>query len=160
VASSSHLHSTKKAHATPQETLALIEDSTPTPEKPYNRKYAIMLRPDASNASSPPDQADKAVMIGVLGTPRPEEIAYKLSPEYWGRGYMSEAVNMYLAFWWSQPGVPPLFLSLKFPPSNAVVKRIQTTTISSRTRTPRTLVPSACSRRRDSRRGGCLRIIM
>jgi ribosomal-protein-alanine N-acetyltransferase len=77
----------------------------PTPEKPWNRRYAILLRPDPSRP--PPEGNQKPKMIGILGTPREFEVAYKLHPDYWGKGYMSEALAMFIKIFWQLEGLPP-----------------------------------------------------
>jgi ribosomal-protein-alanine N-acetyltransferase len=96
------INRSKVCHRTPQETILLMEESIPTPDKPWNKKYAIMLRPNPSGAA--PNKSEKPLMIGVVGTPREAEIAYKLLPDYWGKGYMSEAISLLLELWWSQEG--------------------------------------------------------
>lgn len=45
-------------------------------------------------------------MIGILGIPRESEVAYKLHPGYWGKGYMSEALAMFIKLYWTLEGWP------------------------------------------------------
>jgi ribosomal-protein-alanine N-acetyltransferase len=85
----------------PEETRTLILSSLPTPEKPWNKRYAIMLRPDLSVHIG---EVQKPKMIGIVGTPRESEVAYKLHPTYWGRGYMSEALATFLELFWQSEG--------------------------------------------------------
>jgi len=59
-----------------------------------------MLRPETSAEIT----VQKPIMIGSIGTPRKCEIGYKLLPEYWGKGYMSEALALFLNFWWNDEG--------------------------------------------------------
>lgn len=83
----------------------LIVQCQPTPEKPWNRRFAVLLRPDASLQS--PDDTVKPKMIGVVGTPRESEVAYKLHPDYWGKGYMPEALCMFIKLYWQFEGRHP-----------------------------------------------------
>lgn len=57
-----------------------------------------MLRPDPEAEAKSP--SPKPETIGVIGTPRGAEIAYMLRYNYWGKGYMSEAIKMFLEMWW------------------------------------------------------------
>jgi RimJ/RimL family protein N-acetyltransferase len=104
----------------------MIQNSQPTPEEPWNRRWAIMLKPSTPSHSTsqiPPSQTSrdkssgeagdsrgdwggqvKAKLIGTIGTPRKAEVGYKLHPEYWGKGYMSEALEMFLRMWWGMEG--------------------------------------------------------
>lgn len=43
-------------------------------------------------------------MIGTIAFPREQEIGYKLHPDYWGKGYMSEALKMFLEMFWNAEG--------------------------------------------------------
>ena len=45
-------------------------------------------------------------MIGLIGTPRFEpgrgvEVGYQLDPDYFGKGYMTEALDTFLTLYWS-----------------------------------------------------------
>ena len=95
-------NSTGHCHVDIQETLTLILNSQPTPERPWNKRWAILLRPDPS--TPPPEENQKPRMIGVVGTPRESEVAYKLHPDYWGKGYMSEALAMFIKLFWQLEG--------------------------------------------------------
>jgi len=62
---------------------------------------------DAGALASDRDSMNKSKMlkmIGVVGTPRESEIAYKVHPDYWGKGYMSEALEMFLDLFWKLEG--------------------------------------------------------
>jgi RimJ/RimL family protein N-acetyltransferase len=89
-------------HTDIQETATLILKSQPTPEEPWNVRYAILLRPGPS--IRPTEENSKPKMIGVLGTPRESEVAYKLHPCYWAKGYMSEALAMFIKLYWQSDG--------------------------------------------------------
>lgn len=88
----------------------MIQNSRPTPEAPWNRRWAIMLKSSVHSTSQTPSEAGdsgevKAKLIGTIGTPRKAEVGYKLHPEYWGKGYMSEALEMFLEMWWGMEGM-------------------------------------------------------
>ena len=77
----------------------------PSVEKPWVENYAILLRPfDNSSDSAKPR------MIGTVGATRVTsvssdeyaiEIAYGLHSDYWGKGYMSEALGMFIKLYWA-----------------------------------------------------------
>lgn len=96
------MYSTRLCHKSPEESRELIQRSAPTPDKPWNRTYAIMLR--GPSLEEELDELSKPQMIGVVGTPREAEIAYRLHPDYWGKGYMSEAVSLFLQLFWTSQG--------------------------------------------------------
>lgn len=43
-------------------------------------------------------------MIGVIGIVCEQETGYKLHPEFWGRGFMSEALRAFIQLFFSSPG--------------------------------------------------------
>ena len=53
--------------------------------------------------------AEQPKMIGIVGTPRKGELAYKINPEYWGKGYMSETLTMFLKMFWESEGLLLLY---------------------------------------------------
>ena len=73
----------------------------PTPEKPWIENYAILLKSSISELSGKPK------VIGAVGVPRDgpagAEIGYGLHPDYWGMGYMSEALQLFIGVYWG-PG--------------------------------------------------------
>lgn len=83
----------------------MIENSNPTPEQPWSRRYAIVLRPE--QPSSNDGQDSKPKMIGLIGCPREAEIGYKLLEAVWGKGYMTEAIQLFVDMWWKMPGSKP-----------------------------------------------------
>ncbi|PBP23654.1 hypothetical protein BUE80_DR005352 [Diplocarpon rosae] len=78
------------------ESLQNLRAHTPTPDRPWNQRWAI-LRKDH-------DAASKPRMIGVIGIPREAEIGYRIHPDHWGKGYMSEALTLFLEMWWALDG--------------------------------------------------------
>jgi len=93
---------TQGVHTDVQETLADMGMRMPEPGRDFRKAYAIMLRPDSSIAQE--TELQKPKMIGIIGTKNELEIAYKLHPDYWGKGYMSEALAMFLRMFWSLEG--------------------------------------------------------
>ena len=39
-------------------------------------------------------------MIGVIGIVREQEIGYRIHPDFWGKGFMSEALKMFIEMFW------------------------------------------------------------
>src|ERR1700709_748273 len=80
----------------------MMASRMPTPEKPWNVNYAIMLKPPVSS-----NMDGRPTMIGIIGTPRNQplwaEVGYGLHPDYWGKGYASEALKLFIELYWA-PG--------------------------------------------------------
>lgn len=121
-------------------------DSLPTPEKPWNRRWAILVKPVGvvggggeyvvggeavtvtGNGSSGDSNSDphskvekvkkkkgvKHKMIGIVGMPREGELAYKIHPDHWGKGYMAETMRMFLGMLWESEGLFVFFSFLVF----------------------------------------------
>ncbi len=99
---SSHISNSTKAYYTDiQQTIDLIRASTPSPEKPWNKRWAILLKNQAAEAAKPR-------LIGIMGIVREQEIGYKLHPDYWRKGYGSEALGMFVQLFFSAAGMFPL----------------------------------------------------
>jgi RimJ/RimL family protein N-acetyltransferase len=75
----------------------------PTPENLHVEVYGILLRRE-SRKKDVGDESMKPKMIGTVGTPRKSsvgaEIGYNLHPDYWGKGYMKEALALFIALYW------------------------------------------------------------
>lgn len=44
-------------------------------------------------------------MIGIIGTPREADVGYRMNHDYWGRGFMSEALALFLKMFWELDGM-------------------------------------------------------
>lgn len=95
-----------------EETKALMLGNMPSPEKPWNQRWAILLRPEpkiedekVSSSKSSREMDEKPRMIGVIGVVREQELGYKLNPEFWGKGYMTEALGMMSKLFWEMEGM-------------------------------------------------------
>jgi RimJ/RimL family protein N-acetyltransferase len=73
-----------------------------SPEKPWIDNYAILLR------TSGRLEGEKPKMIGTVGAVRlPQafedavEIAYGIYSDFWGNGYASEALGMFVELYWA-----------------------------------------------------------
>ena len=103
-------------HTSPEETRQLIYKTTPTENEPWKRVYAILLRPEPTKnnpVSDPTAGSEKPRMIGVIGTPRESELAYKLHPDFWGKGYMSEALKAFVDLFWEGKFIPRFLQGFK-----------------------------------------------
>jgi ribosomal-protein-alanine N-acetyltransferase len=105
--------STRKGppHKTVEETLTLM-NNTCVARNPGNnvrhKVYAILLKPVVKLTVN--GEGDlKQKMIGVIGTPRKDELAYKLHSSYWSKGYMSEALKAFIDLYFSSRS--PSFIS-------------------------------------------------
>lgn len=117
--------STKKVTTDIEQTRAVLRNSLPTEEQPWNERWAILLRctPETlydqtggndtaawnpwkgetsyvSQEEMEQRKAGKLRLIGVIGIVREQEIGYKIHPEFWGKGYMGEALRMFIEMWW------------------------------------------------------------
>jgi RimJ/RimL family protein N-acetyltransferase len=104
----------------------LIRESLPSEEKPWNERWAILLRPQPAlemngvigkidteedgevngveRVNEEKGGEGELKMIGVIGIVREQEIGYKLHPEFWGRGFMSEAIRAFIQLFFSLAG--------------------------------------------------------
>jgi ribosomal-protein-alanine N-acetyltransferase len=79
----------------------MMQDSLPTAEKPWNQRWAILLR----QLPGSQENSDKPRMIGIIGIVREQEIGYKVHPDFWGKGYMTEALKMFINLYWKMEGI-------------------------------------------------------
>ncbi|KAH7409351.1 GNAT domain-containing protein [Cadophora sp. MPI-SDFR-AT-0126] len=83
--------SMRKPTTSISESLENMRNHRPTPDKPWNERWAIMLK----------GVNGRPKMIGVVGIVREAELGYRIHPDFWGKGYMSEALTMFLDMWWA-----------------------------------------------------------
>ncbi|MBV36843.1 MAG: hypothetical protein CMP47_15545, partial [Rickettsiales bacterium] len=85
--------SMRKPSTSISESLENMRNHRPTPDKPWNQRWAIMLKGLKED--------EKPKMIGVVGIVREAELGYRIHPDFWGKGFMSEALTMFLEMWWA-----------------------------------------------------------
>ncbi|KAK6581278.1 hypothetical protein PZA11_005969 [Diplocarpon coronariae] len=83
------------------ESLQNMREYTPTLEKPWNQHWAIMLKDKDLDSRS----ASRPRLIGIVGIPREAEMGYRIHPDHWGKGYMSEALTLFVEMWWGLEGM-------------------------------------------------------
>ncbi|KAG9234498.1 GNAT domain-containing protein [Amylocarpus encephaloides] len=83
--------STSSHGGTIEESRAKMFDRQPSKEKPWSQTWAICLIPE--------DGRETSKVIGAVGFPRECEIGYRIKPQYWGKGYMTEALVMFAGMW-------------------------------------------------------------
>ena len=76
-----------------------MQESVPTTENPWNQIWAILLRPLPGS-----QEKSKPRMIGMIGILREHEIGYKLHSDFWGKGYMTEALRIFIDMYWEMEG--------------------------------------------------------
>lgn len=73
---------------------AVSQDSADMPVE----KFFIIMREDGGTGQ----------MIGHLGTNKPSEqgmeVGYCINIKHWGKGYATEALRLFLDFYWGLPG--------------------------------------------------------
>lgn len=90
------VNSMRKPTTSISESLENMRNHRPTPDKPWNQRWAIMLKGLKED--------EKPKMIGVVGIVREAELGYRIHPDFWGKGFMSEALTMFLEMWWALQG--------------------------------------------------------
>ncbi|KAF7114193.1 hypothetical protein CNMCM5793_007771 [Aspergillus hiratsukae] len=103
----------KTPHRTVQETREWMATKTFTagPESVLGRHFTyVLIECERWEDEAQPPPADKRV-IGYIGInqvyPSPE-IGYSIHPDYWGKGYATEALDRLLKMWWKLPRQPLL----------------------------------------------------
>jgi ribosomal-protein-alanine N-acetyltransferase len=98
----------------------MMLESLPTPEKPWNQRWAILLRPLPGSQ----EENAKPRMIGIIGIVREQEIGYKVHPDFWGKRYMTEALKMFINMYWKMEGkisFPLVYEKSKNPVNNILL---------------------------------------
>jgi RimJ/RimL family protein N-acetyltransferase len=66
---------------------------------------------DVSETELEQRKAGKLRMIGVIGVVREQDIGYRIHPEFWGKGYISEALRIFIDMWWGMESMFYLWFS-------------------------------------------------
>ena len=96
-----------------EESKAKLLARLPSPDKPWMEQYAILLR------TSTPNKA--GTLIGLLCIPRVSsdgeipELGYGLHSDYWGHGYASEAIALFISFYWAEDSITPYYTCPSYP---------------------------------------------
>ncbi|TAQ88129.1 hypothetical protein B7494_g3512 [Chlorociboria aeruginascens] len=84
-----------------------------SPQNPRMENYAILLRSSVTGQEIDKERGEaegeegqkKAKLIGVIGAIRESEkgaeVGYGIGPEWWGKGYMTEALGLFIKTWFS-----------------------------------------------------------
>lgn len=72
--------------------------------------WAIMLPNTSSTLVTGGDEAEGETqamkLIGIIGLANyPDNIGYKVHPDYWGKGYMTEALKLFVEMFWTLEGL-------------------------------------------------------
>lgn len=78
----------------------------PNEENPDIEKFALMLFPTGSQAQGE-GEGQKGEMVGFVGTNRYKEqgmeVGYVINRRYWGMGYATEGLRLFLDMYWELP---------------------------------------------------------
>ncbi|TVY47868.1 hypothetical protein LOCC1_G001993 [Lachnellula occidentalis] len=84
-----------------------------SPDKPWMEQYAVLLKPSSSN--------ETGALIGILCIPRVSsdgeipELGYGIHSDYWGHGYASEAIALFISFYWAEESITPCCSCPNYP---------------------------------------------
>jgi RimJ/RimL family protein N-acetyltransferase len=102
---------TRKPSPKIDSTKSLLEKWIHSPDKPWIDNYAILLRAEG----------EQPQMIGTVGAVRlPQgvndavEIAYGIHSEFWGKGYASEALGIFVKLYWQPERETYISFSFQF----------------------------------------------
>ncbi|CAG8981541.1 hypothetical protein HYALB_00013168, partial [Hymenoscyphus albidus] len=88
----------------------------PTGEEPWRGIWGIFLTGGAGESEK---------FIGSMGFPFEAVLGYRLMPEYWGKGYMTEALKLFLVMWFGIEGNQKYDkLSAGISPENIASQRV------------------------------------
>jgi ribosomal-protein-alanine N-acetyltransferase len=78
----------------------MVNSRRPTPEKPWSQTWAICLKPE-----DPTADPGSGKFIGSMGLPRECDVGYSIHPDHWGKGYMTEALRMFVDMFFRAEGM-------------------------------------------------------
>ncbi|TVY91192.1 hypothetical protein LAWI1_G003910 [Lachnellula willkommii] len=95
--------------------LARLHDIEASTEKPWSEGWAILLRPlrplsKVDEQENFGEESPKPKMIGFVAVVREGEIGYRIHPDWWGKGYMAEALAMFLDLFWQTENSKPWYI--------------------------------------------------
>ena len=83
-----------KTPDTPEEAMQWLKDRL---EDPLSLVYAVeIVFPDSNSKPEEP------IVIGFTGAHHLPEVGYIFEPDFWGKGYATEALKAWLAMYWQQ----------------------------------------------------------
>lgn len=92
------------------ESREFLEKILPNEENPDIEKFALMLLPTEEESEAP-----RGEMVGFVGTNRYKEqgmeVGYVINRRYWGLGYATEGLRLFLDMYW---GLPRTFTHLSY----------------------------------------------
>ncbi|KAF7952032.1 uncharacterized protein EAE97_001529 [Botrytis byssoidea] len=93
--------STRAPHTQLEQTKERILESMSNVQFPM---WAIMA-PTSSSVPVPvadEREGQEIEMIGIIGiSHKPENVGYKIHPDHWGKGYMTEALRLFVEMFWT-----------------------------------------------------------
>ncbi|KAI9642060.1 hypothetical protein NHQ30_009931 [Ciborinia camelliae] len=72
------------------------------------RMWAIMIPTTSPTLTAVEDEGERKEMkmIGIIGISHtPANVGYKIHPDYWGKGYMTEALKLFVEMFWTLEGL-------------------------------------------------------
>jgi ribosomal-protein-alanine N-acetyltransferase len=112
--------SSRTAPSSIEATLQHLNNCRPTLEKPWAQIWAICLKPEEGSESGN-GKEEGGTFIGAIGFPRECDVGYSIHPAYWGKGYMTEALRMFVDMFFNAEGMYPTTPTLMSQKSGRIV---------------------------------------
>jgi RimJ/RimL family protein N-acetyltransferase len=81
----------------------------PTPNNPTVDNYAILLKSSVESSEN-----GMPTLIGTIGLIQVKvdaaELGYGLHPDYWGKGYGTEALKLFFNYYWAPGSMFPIYI--------------------------------------------------
>lgn len=99
-----HVYRTRPPHTNPEQTKERILESMSSVQF---RSWAIMIPTTLPTLVAVEERERQEMkMIGIIGISyAPSNVGYKIHPNYWGRGYMTEALKLFVEMFWTLEGL-------------------------------------------------------